>query len=236
MLIACEESQEVCKAFRKLGHEAFSCDTQECSGDRPKWHIQDDVLNHLDDKWDLLIAHPPCTYLSRAGARWLHQKGEINQERYVKGLEAKEFFMKLLNAPIPEVCVENPTPLKIFKLPKHTQAIQPYQFGHPYSKRTLLWLKGLPKLFATKVMTKYIPYLPSNTGGKKRGQKCRVDKDAVRCPKLASKTFEGIAEAMAEQWGGNIKCVDCKFNRFEKETNVEICTLKRDCVKEEVFL
>jgi len=107
----------------------------------------------------------------------------------------------LLNANIPLIAVENPTPLKIYELPKQTQLIQPYLFGHPFSKKTLLWLKGLPNLFATAIIEKHIPYLPSNTGGKKRGQKCRIDKDAIRDPKEASKTFEGIAKAMAEQWG-----------------------------------
>ena len=199
VLIACEESQRVCKAFRKLGCEAFSCDILPCSGGHPEWHIQDDVLNHLDDGWDLMIAHPPCTYLSRAGARWLHQRGLINQERYQKGLEAKEFFLKLLNADIPKIAVENPTPLKIFELPKHTQAIQPYMFGEPYSKKTLLWIKGLPKLFSMGHLTNYQPFLPSNTGGKKRGQKYKI-KDVIRDPKEASKTFKGIAKAMAEQW------------------------------------
>ena len=199
ILVACEESQRVCKAFRELGHEAFSCDVQPCSGGHPEWHIQDDVLKHLEDGWDLMVAHPPCTYLSRAGARWLHQGGKINQERYTKGLEAKDFFLKLLNANIPRIAVENPTPLKIYGLPKHTQAIQPYMFGHPFSKKTLLWLKGLPELKATDLIKEYSPYLPSNTGGKKRGQKFKI-KNVIRDPKEASKTFKGIAKAMAEQW------------------------------------
>lgn len=194
VLVACEESQEVCKAFRKLGHEAFSCDIIPCSGGHPEWHIQDDVLNHLNKGWDLMIAHPPCTYLTNAAAVHLYPKGVLNQERYKKGLEAKEFFMKLLNAPIKKIVVENPTPSRIFKLPKHTQTIQPYEHGHPYSKRTLLWIKNLPKLKPTKVM-EYKPMFSSkipgnwfNKGGKDR-QKNR------------SKTFPGIAKAMAEQWG-----------------------------------
>jgi hypothetical protein len=145
-----------------------------------------------------MIAHPPCTYLSRAGARWLHQGGSINQERYKKGLEAKEFFLSLLNANIPRIAIENPTPLKIYGLPKHTQSIQPYMFGHPFSKKTLLWLKGLPELKATDLIKEYSPYLPSNTGGKKRGQKFKI-KNVVRDPKEASKTFKGIAEAMAKE-------------------------------------
>jgi len=199
VLIACEESQTVCKAFRKLGHEAFSCDILPCNGGHPEWHIQDDVLKHLNDGWDLMIAHPPCTFLSRAGARWLHQGGNISQERYKKGIKAKEFFIALLNANIKRICVENPTLLKVFNLPKYSQVIQPYEFGHKFSKRTLLWLKNLPKLKPTNIIKDYTPYLPSNTGGKKRGQKFKI-KGVIRDQKKASKTFEGIAEAMAKQW------------------------------------
>ena len=204
VLVACEESQRVCIELRKLGHDAYSCDILPCSGGHPEWHIQDDVLKHLNDGWDLMIAHPPCTYLSRAGARWLHQKGKINQERYVKGLEAKDFFLKLLSANIPKIAIENPTPLKIYLLPKYTQAIQPYMFGHKFSKKTLLWLKNLPELKATDLIKDYSPFLPSNTGGKKRGQKFKI-KDVVRDQREASKTFQGIAQAMSKQWTMEVK-------------------------------
>ena len=198
VLIACEESQEVCKAFRKLGHEAYSCDIQECSGGHPEWHIQDDVLKHLNDGWDMMIAHPPCTYMSNAGARWMYLKaGHINKVRYEQAMQAKEFFMKLFNAPINFIAIENPTPLKIIQLPKHTQVIQPYEFGHCFSKRTLLWLKNLPELLPTYIVNSYIPFLPSNTGGKKRGQKA-TNRNISQ--KESSKTFPGIAKAMAEQW------------------------------------
>lgn len=185
--------------MRAIGIEAYSCDIEPCSGGHPEWHIQDDVLKHLDDGWDLMIAHPPCTYLSRAGARWLHQKGKINPERYEQGLQGKAFFMRMMNADIPLIAVENPTPLKIFELPKPTQAIHPYMFGHPYSKRTLLWLKGLPELKPTNIVESYTPYLPSNTGGAKRGQK--HSRGIAKNAKESSKTFEGVAKAMAEQWG-----------------------------------
>jgi len=192
ILIACEESQAVCKAFRELGHEAYSCDLYECSGGHPEWHINDDVLNHLDEGWDLMIAHPTCTYLSNAGARFLYPKGVLNEERLEKGMKAKEFFMKLYNANIPKMCVENPLPSKIFGLPKHTQVIQPFEHGHPFKKRTQLWLKGLPELKPTNIVdtaqSTKIAGNWFNKGGKDR-QKNR------------SKTFPGIAKAMAEQWG-----------------------------------
>ncbi len=192
VLVACEESQRVCIAFRKKGHEAFSCDILECSGGHPEWHIQDDVLKHLNENLDLIIAHPPCTYLSNAGARFLFPKGVLNEERYKKGLAAKDFFMKLYNAPCSKICVENPVSSTIFNMPKHTQEIQPLEFGHPYKKKTRLWLKGLPKLKPTNIVevseSTKIAGNWFNKGGKDR-QRNR------------SKTFEGIALAMAEQWG-----------------------------------
>ncbi len=200
VLVACEESQTVCKAFRKRGHEAYSCDIQECSGGHPEWHIQGDVLPLLKEKWDLIIAHPPCTYMSKAGARFMYlTAGNVNQERLEKALQAKEFFMQFMNADCDKICIENPTPLKIVGLPKESQVIQPYQFGHPYSKRTLLWLKGLPELKPTNILTEYTPYLPSNTGGFARGK--GGSRGVAHNAKDASKTFSGIAQAMAEQWG-----------------------------------
>ncbi len=201
VLIACEESQTVCKAFRDFGHEAYSCDILPCSGGHPEWHIQGNVLEHLKDGWDLMIAHPPCTYLSKASACRLYKTaGNPNPERLALGMKAKEFLLMLLNAPIEFIAIENPTPLKIFELPPPSQIIQPYQFGHNVSKRTLLWIRGLPELKSTKVVDDYTPFLPSNTGGKKRGQMARTDKELTRDPTIASKTFKGIAEAMVKQW------------------------------------
>ena len=191
ILIACEESQTVCKAFREKGHEAYSCDIQECSGGHPEWHIQGDaIVEAYSGKYDMMIAHPPCTYLSVAGAGHLYPKSVLNVERYNKGLEAKEFFMKLLNAPIEKIVVENPLHFKIFDLPPYSQIIHPYHFGEPFMKRTCLWIKGLPNLIHTNVV-KGIPTSKAdwyNSGGKDR-QKNR------------SKFWKGIADAMADQWG-----------------------------------
>lgn len=199
VLVGCEESQEVTKAFRDLGIEAYSCDLQECSGGHPEWHLKMSVFDAIElIKPKLGIFHPPCTFMSRAGARWMYPKaGEICPKRLELAMEAKEFFMNCLNADIPFIAVENPLPLKVVELPKETQVIQPYEYGHEYSKRTHLWLKGLPKLKPTDIKTEYKPYLPSNTGGAKRGQKA-TPKSITQ--KESSKTFTGVAKAMAEQW------------------------------------
>lgn len=212
VLIACEESQRVCLAFLEKGHNAFSCDIQAPSGGRPDRHILGDVstllkkacyfhtmdfkLHHVP-QWDIIIAHPPCTYLSNAGACRLFPKGELNIDRYKKGLEAKAFFMQFYFADCAKIAIENPIPMKIFDLPKYTQIIQPYQFGHPYTKKTCLWLNGLPKLQPTEIVEPVSPWCP-NSGTKQRG--FASDNPKTR-KKERSKTFEGIARAMAEQWG-----------------------------------
>lgn len=219
VLVACEESQRVCSAFRALGHEAYSCDIIDCSGGRYEWHIKQDVLPLLNGnckfttadgtehtvsgKWDLIIAHPPCTYLSNAGACRLYpKKGQLDQERYKKGLQAKAFFMKLYNADCEHICVENPIPSKVFEMPPYTQTIQPYEYGHPYSKKTCLWIKGLPKLQPTKILSEYKPYVSCGTS-KNKGNKDKAGfSRAGGAAKIRSKTFEGIAAAMAQQWGG----------------------------------
>ena len=190
ILIACEFSGTVRDAFVAKGHEAWSCDIlpSESNGN----HIQGNVLEHLDKGWDLMIAHPPCTYLSNAGARFLYPKKVLNEDRYKLGLKAKEFFMALYNAPIDKICVENPIASKIFDLPKRTQIIQPYEYGHPIQKKTCLWLKNLNPLKPTNLIkmrqSTKIPGNWFNKGGKDR-QKNR------------SKFFSGIAKGMAEQWG-----------------------------------
>lgn len=219
VLIACEESQRVCTAFRERGHQAFSCDIEDCSGGHPEWHIKGDVLKVLnpakqaisgddwygfkfrtqdgalhciDGKWDLIIAHPPCTYLSNAGARFLYPKGVLNEDRLKLGLAAKEFFMQLYNADCDKICVENPIPSRVFGLPKYSQTVQPYEHGHPFKKKTCFWLKNLPLLRPTDIVdvreSTKIAGNWFNKGGKDR-QKNRA------------KTFEGIAKAMSQQWG-----------------------------------
>ena len=208
ILVACEESQTVCTKFREKGHNAFSCDIVECSGGHPEWHIMQDVVPLLNGncefdtvdgakhkivgKWDLIIAHPPCTYLSNAGARFLYPKGVLNEDRLKFGLAAKEFFMQLYNADCNKICVENPIPSRVFGLPKYSQTVQPYEHGHPFKKKTCLWLKNLPLLQPTDIVevreSTKIAGNWFNKGGKDR-QKNRA------------KTFPGIATAMAEQWG-----------------------------------
>lgn len=201
VLVACEESQAVTIELRKLGHEAYSCDIEPCSGGHSEWHLQQDVIPLLDENWDMIIAFPPCTYLSNAGACRLYpKKGVLNVERYNKGLEAKEFFLKILNANCPRIAVENPVSSKIFEMPPHSQEIQPYMFGHPYTKKTRLWLKGLPNLMPTDVVEPIAPYCPAGTGRKNRDKygAAKRGEDA----KNRAKTFQGVAKAMAEQWGG----------------------------------
>ena len=202
VLIACEYSGIVREAFKKRGHEAWSCDILPT--EIPGNHIVDDVLNHLHKDWDLIIAHPPCTYLSNAGACRLYpEKGKLNIERYKKGLEAKKFFMCFYNLDC-KVAIENPVQSRIFELPKHTQEIQPYEFGHPYTKKTRLWLKGLPKLKPTNIIDKseVKTFIESGTRRYKNTNKNK-NRYVARGSKDRSKFWSGIAEAMAQQWGDN---------------------------------
>ncbi len=217
VLVACEESQRVCIEFRRLGHEAYSCDIEPCSGGHEEWHIQQDVIpmlngncefqtvdgvmHRIDGKWDMIIAFPPCTYFSTAGANWLFRGGELNQERYAKGLEMKILFMAIYNADCEHIAIENPTPMKIWELPKPKQIIQPYQFGEPYTKRTQLWIKGLPILEATQNVEPTKRWVSAGYKGHSDNAVCKSGNNK----KKRSKTFPGIAKAMAEQWGGKVE-------------------------------
>jgi len=186
VLIACECSGRVREAFRKLGHEAWSCDIKEDENGEDYFHMQDDVVNHLDNDWDLMIAHPPCTYMCRNRARL----NEIQD----KDIDT-DLFMTLMNANIEKICIENPVPSYKAGLPKYTQIIQPYQFGHDYSKKTCLWLKNLPQLKPTKKVK--LTYITTEKGH-------RYTKGWYMTPRNStdrSRTFKGIANAMANQWG-----------------------------------
>lgn len=217
VLVACEESQRVCLAFRERGFNAYSCDIQECSGGHPEYHILGDAVKalgageittmdgttHHIPKWDLLIAHPPCTYLSNAGARHLWKGHQLQADRVMLGIKARDFFMEFYRANIPLVAVENPVPSKIFVMPKYSQIIQPYHFGHPYTKRTCLWLKNLPPLEPTNIVEPTETWCPSGSYSHKHGEQHKGMFTTDRA-KNRAKTFPGIAKAFAEQWGDYI--------------------------------
>ena len=215
VLVACEESQRVCNAFRARGHEAYSCDIIEPSGSHPEWHILGDVLpilngnttfetmdgeEHFIDKWDLIIAHPPCTYLTVTGNRWFNVEkyGDKARERIKLREEAVEFFMAFANADCDKIAIENPVGVISTRWRKPDQIVQPYFFGDPFEKRTCLWLKGLPKLKKTNEVEPE-PRIKYASG-------CTMPAWYANLPpkdraKERSKTFPGFAEAMAEQWG-----------------------------------
>jgi len=216
VFVACEESQVVTIAFRKRGHEAYSCDVIPCSGGHPEWHIQDDCLKHLDDGWDIMIAFPPCTYLSNAGIGWFNEEkyGNRAKQRKIKRQAAYTFFMNLYTSSIPKICIENPVGF-VNGIFKPTQIIQPYYFGDNARKRTCLWLKELPALihsgetdlFYKKTHIKEptplkIQYRKPSKYYKGGEEKKRYFTDVVsRKSIVRSKTFIGIANAMADQWG-----------------------------------
>lgn len=194
ILIACEESQTVCKALRAKGHEAYSCDVQDCSGGHPEWHIKDDAIKVSHDLrygWDGMIAHPPCTHLAVSGARWFKEglKPIVLQD------EAAGFFMKLVNAPIHMIAVENPVCVMSTRYRKPDQIINPYQFGHPEQKKTCLWLKNLPKLAETCNVREYMMALSVK-------ERTRIHYLGSGKAKERSVTYAGIADAIAEQWFG----------------------------------
>ncbi len=195
ILCACEESQAVCIQLRKLGHEAYSCDLQDSSGGHPEWHLKQDVIPLLSDSWDIIIAFPPCTYLTFAGNRHY-----ASGDGFKKRLAASDFFMKFVNAPCEHIAIENPVGYMNTCYRKPDQIIHPYYFGDPFMKRTCLWLKNLPCLEPTEILERPEPkYIQSN--GKKR-----YWVETVSLPdrqKIRSKTFPGIAAAMAYQWTNN---------------------------------
>ena len=201
ILVACEESQAVTKELRKLGHEAYSNDIIETSGDNPEWHLQVDLKEILNDDWDMIIAFPPCTYLTNTGARWfnIERYGEKAIQRHKDREVAIDFFMNIVNAKCDKIAIENPVGIMSTVYQKPTQIINPFEFGDPYQKRTCLWLKNLPKLKPTNIVEpepriyypsgKSLPAWYANANAKTR-----------------SKTFPGIAKAMAQQWGGEVEC------------------------------
>ena len=215
VLVACEARQRVCVAFREMGHEAYSCDVQMCSGGHPEWHIMQDVIpllngncefetvdgtkHKIEGKWDLIIAHPPCTYLTGASAVELSK----HPERLQKGFESVKFFNSILNADCEKICVENPPPMKRFGLPKYSQLIRAYKIGEPHTKAYCLWLKGLSKLevdeTAEKPKAEYV-WIHKATGKKKSGSKW-YNSNNKNHRLHRSITPIGLANAMAVQWG-----------------------------------
>ena len=207
ILVACEESQTVTKELRKLGHEAFSCDLLPCSGGYPEWHYQQDVFEVINKGWDMMIAHPPCTFLAVSGARWLYNKdGSKNEERWKNQAEALDFVQRLMDAPIDKIAIENPISVISSNIRKPEQIIQPWMFGDKAQKSTCLWLKNLPLLEPTDIVEKgeFVEFI-SKKGVKKKQPKWYFDalknsKTPAERRTLRSKTFKGIAEAMAKQW------------------------------------
>lgn len=196
VLVACEESQAVTIELRKMGIEAFSCDIEPCSGGHPEWHIQGDVTPVLDQEWDMIIAFPPCTHLAVSGAAWFKQKQADGRQQ-----QGIDFFMLFANAKCPRIAIENPVGIMSKQWRKPDQIIQPFHFGDSFSKKTCLWLKGLPLLKPTNVVDSGAKVTYSS--GKSMP---KWYADAFALPpkeraKVRSKTFPGIARAMAEQWG-----------------------------------
>lgn len=197
ILVACEESQAVTIEMRKLGHEAYSCDIQECSGGHSEWHLQCDALELLKMKWDMIIAFPPCTHLCVTGSRWFTEGRKPIELQY----EARDFFMRFANADCEKIAIENPVGKMSTYWRKPDQIINPWQFGHTTNKKTCLWLKGLPLLRPTQIIPKE---KRTNEIWKSQFNGKSISWSSEECKKLRSKTFPGIARAMAEQWAGKI--------------------------------
>jgi len=197
VLVACEESQAVCIEFRKLGHEAYSCDIP-CSGGHPEWHIQGDVLEKLNKGWDMMIAFPPCTHLAVSGAAWFEEKRKDGRQQ-----EGIDFFLKLTQSNIPKWAIENPVGIMSTNFRKPNQIIQPFMFGDPVKKTTCIWLHNLPILQPTNIVEPEITTL--KTGAKFSTWDYKISMNHKERAKLRSKTFPGIAKAMAEQWDKQTK-------------------------------
>jgi hypothetical protein len=209
ILVACEESQAITKEFRTLGHEAYSCDILPCTGGHPEWHLEGDVFGFIDQGWDLMVAHPPCTFLSVSGARHLYNKdGSKNLARHQSQREALDFVARLMACDIPRIAIENPVSVISSQIRKPDQIVQPWMFGDSASKTTCLWLKNLPKLVATNVVDKgdFKEWIDKKSGKVKRQATWYYDalitaKSPEERRSLRSKTFKGIAQAIASQWG-----------------------------------
>ena len=204
ILIACEESQTITNLYREKGYEAYSCDILDCSGGNPQWHLKGDALTYAySGEFDLMIAHPPCTYLAVSGARWMYNKdGSVNQERLSNQNKALEFVKKLMNAPIDRIAVENPISVISSKIRKPDQIVHQYWFGDKASKSTCLWLKNLPLLTATNMVDKgeKVYYKSGKSHPKWYADALAKSKTPEERRKLRSKTFEGMAKAITEQW------------------------------------
>ena len=207
ILVACEESQAITIRLRDLGHEAFSCDILPCSGGHPEWHLQGDVFNYVNNDWDLMIAHPPCTYLSVSGARHLYNKDKTpNIERYQNQAEALDFVQKLMDVPISRIAIENPVSVISTKIRKPDQIVQPWMFGDEATKTTCLWLKNLPKLEATNIVGKgeRTVFKSGKSHPQWYADALAIAKTPSERRNLRSKTFQGMAQAMAEHWTKNL--------------------------------
>lgn len=204
ILVACEESQAVTIELRRLGHEAYSCDIQDCSGGHPEWHIKGDALELLKLKWDMIIAHPPCTYLTVTGNRWFNvdRYGEKATQRHKNRRDAVEFFMSFANADCPRIAIENPIGHMSTAYRKPDQIIHPYMFGDPARKATCLWLKGLPPLKPTNIVEPIVIKYKNGKGTDSPWHMETMKLPPAERAKARSKTFPGIARAMAEQWAG----------------------------------
>ena len=219
ILVACEESQAVTKELRKLGHEAFSCDLLPCSGGHPEWHYQQDVFEVIEKGWDMMIAHPPCTFLAVSGARWMYHPDDSDLDfkdrrphpkhlnRKQQQSDALDFVRKLMDAPIDKIAIENPISVISSQIRKPNQIVHPYHFGDKASKSTCLWLKNLPLLEPTNMVDKgeLKTWIDKKTGKEKRQalwyyKALQNAKTSAERSTLRSKTFKGIAKAMATQW------------------------------------